>query len=80
MPVRQQYRNVNPKIDALIKKDLDKMLDVDIIFAMQYSKWATNLVLVWNKNGDIQLCVDFRDLNQVSVKDNFHLSFIDVIL
>lgn len=31
----------------------------------------SNLVPVEKKNGDIQLCVDFRDLNQASLKDHY---------
>jgi len=52
----------------------------NIIFPMQNSKWAINLILVQNKNSDIQLCIDFCDLNQVSVKDHFPLPFMDGIL
>lgn len=29
------------------------------------------MVVVRNKNGGIHLCVDFWDLNQISVKDNY---------
>jgi len=58
------------------------MLDADIIFPVRYSKWVANLVPVpvRKKNGDIRLCVDFRDLNRVSVKDNFPLPLMDAIL
>ena len=80
VPVRQLQRQVNPKLDALIRKELDKMLAANIIFPVRYSKWVANLVPVWKKNGDIRLCVDFRDLNRVSVKDNFPLPFMDAIL
>lgn len=31
----------------------------------------SNLVLVRKKNGDIKLCVDFRNLNISSLKDNY---------
>lgn len=80
VPVRQRQHQVNPKLDALIRKELDKMLAANIIFPVRYSKWVTNLVPFRKKNGDIRLCVDFRDLNRVSVKDNFPLPFMDTIL
>jgi len=80
VPIRQRQCHVNPKLDALIRKELDKMLDVNIIFPVWYSKWVANLVPIWKKNGDIRLCIDFHDLNWVSVKDNFPLPFMDSIL
>lgn len=33
------------------------------------SEWASPLVLVWKKNGDLQVCVDYRWLNTRIVKD-----------
>jgi hypothetical protein len=45
-----------------------------------YSEWVSNLVLVWKKNGDIRLCVDFRGLNKAGVKDNFPLPNMELIL
>ena len=39
-----------------------------------------NLVLVRKKNGEIRLCVDFRNLNRSSLKDNYPLPKIGQIL
>jgi hypothetical protein len=41
---------------------------------------VSNLFPVQKKNGDIRLCVDFRALNRESVKDNFPLSNMELIL
>ena len=35
---------------------------------------------VRKKNGEIRLCVDFRNLNRVSLKDNYPLPKMDQIL
>jgi hypothetical protein len=40
----------------------------------------SNLVLVWKKNNQICLCVDFHALNRDSVKDNFPLPNMEMIL
>jgi hypothetical protein len=37
-------------------------------------------VHVRKKNGEIRLCVDFRNLNRFSLKDNYPLSKMDHIL
>ena len=39
-----------------------------------------NLVPVRKKNGEIKLCVDFRNLNRSSLKDNYPLPKIEKIL
>jgi len=41
---------------------------------------VTNIVPVPKMDGKVRLCVDYRDLNQASPKDNFPLSHIDVLI
>eukprot|EP00253_Pinus_taeda_P025277 PITA_25277 len=38
------------------------------------------MVLVRKKNGDIKICIDFRNLNKASLKDNFPLPTMEQIL
>ena len=38
------------------------------------------MVPVIKKNGKVRVCVDFRDLNQATPKDNFPLPHIDVLV
>ena len=56
------------------------MVDASIIAPIMYSSWMSNLVVVWKKNGDIQLCVDFCNLNQLSLKDNYPLPNMEHLL
>ena len=46
------------------------MLDANIIVTLRFSKWVTNVVPVRKNNGEIRICIDFRNLNRVSLKDN----------
>ena len=39
-----------------------------------------NIVPVPKKDGKVQMCVDYRDLNRASPKDNFPLPHIDVLV
>ena len=50
------------------------------IVTLRFSKWVANLVHVRKKNGEIRLCVDFRNLNKVSLMDNYPLPKMDQIL
>jgi len=72
-PVRQKQRPVNPRIEPLMVDELQKLLESRIIFPIKHSTWVSNLVPVRKKNGDIRLCVDFRDLNRASLKDHYPL-------
>ena len=46
----------------------------------EYSKWVANIVPVPKKDGKIRVCVDFRDLNKASPKDDFPLPHIDILV
>ena len=46
----------------------------------QYPTWLANVVLVAKKDGKIRICVDYRDLNKASPKDNFPLPNIHILI
>ena len=64
----------------VIEKEVKKLLDAKIIVPPRYSSWVSNLVPVRKKNGEIRLCVDFKNLNRSSLKDNYPLPKIEQIL
>ena len=47
---------------------------------VNYPKWLANVVLVPKKDGKVRMCVDFRDLNKPSLKDDFPLPHIDILV
>ena len=56
------------------------MYEAGIIVPIRYSEWVSNLVSVRKKTGEIRLCIDFRNLNKASLKDNYPLPNMDHIL
>lgn len=72
-PVQQKLRKIHPNLESQIKAELNKLLKAKIIFPVRHSNWVSNMVLVRKKNGDIRICIDFRNLNKASQKDNFPL-------
>ncbi|KAH9327817.1 hypothetical protein KI387_043751 [Taxus chinensis] len=78
--VRQKQRPVNPHMEPLMRKELDKLIESRIIFPIKHSSWVANLVPVRKKSGEIRLCVDFRDLNRASLKDHYPLPSMEQIL
>jgi hypothetical protein len=64
----------------IMEKEVKNLLDDQIIVPLRYSEWVANLVLVRKKNGEIGLCVDLRNLNRSSKKDNYPLLKMEHIL
>ena len=56
------------------------MYEAKIIAPIRFSDWVSNLVPTRKKSGKIRLCVDLRNLNKVSLKDNYPLPKMDHIL
>jgi ribonuclease HI len=79
-PFKQKLKQFNPILLPVIEKEVKKLLDAKIIVPLRYSDWVANLVPVRKKNGEIRLCVDFRNLNKSSLKDNYPLPNMDHVL
>ena len=47
---------------------------------VEYPEWLANVVPVPKKDGKVRVCVDFRDLNKASPKDDFPLPHIDLLV
>jgi hypothetical protein len=47
---------------------------------VRYPQWVFNIVIVSKKGDKIIVCVDYMDLNKASLKDDFHLPHIDVLI
>lgn len=60
--------NLEDKVDALVN-DLEKK---DIIEKVE-SPWNSAIVVVPKKNGDIRLCVDYRQLNSATERPIYHI-------
>ena len=79
-PFKQKLRRINPLLLPLVRAEIEKMHDAGIIVPIRFSKWVSNLVSVRKKTGEIRLCIDFRNLNRASLKDNYPLPKMDHIL
>jgi len=79
-PFCQKLRRINPKLFPSIKKEVNRLYKSGIIVPIRFSYWISNLVPVRKKIGEIRLCIDFRNLNKVSLKDNYPLPKMDHIL
>lgn len=61
---------------AETKKIIDELLEEGIIQPSN-SPYASAIVLVKKKNGKTRMCIDYRSLNKVTVRDNYPLPLIE---
>lgn len=67
-PFRLPYCRVPPGQYQKLREALSEMEEKDII-RKSSSEWGSPLVLVWKKNGDLHICMDYWWLNARTVKD-----------
>ena len=75
-PVKQRMRRTPLGFENEELKHLDKMLAAGVI---QYSEsdWASAPVLIRKKDGTVRWCIDYRALNEKTVKDQYPLPLIE---
>ena len=79
-PVRQKLRKMKFGVLIKIKEEVQKQIEAGFLTASKYLEWVPNIVQVPKKDGKVRMCVDYRDLNQVSPKDNFPLPHINMLV
>ena len=78
--VWQALRRMKSEIILKIKEEVQKQLKAGFLTMIAYSDWVANIVPVPKKDGKVCMCVDYRDLNRASHKDNFPLPHIDTLI
>lgn len=71
-PVKKKLCKMHPHVALLVKAELEKLLKVGFIRAIDYAKWISNIIPVSKTDKFIRVCIDFRDLNKSCLKDDLH--------
>jgi hypothetical protein len=69
------YRMATPEL-AELKEHIKELLEKGFIYPSS-SPWGTPVIFVLKKDGTQRLCVDYRALNEVTVKNKYPLPRID---
>ena len=75
-PIRCKGRPINPVMQENFKEQLDLWKSQGVIEPSS-SPWSFCLLPVPKKNGKVRWCVDYRKLNEVTLKDSFPLPNIE---
>ncbi|XP_074301034.1 uncharacterized protein LOC141632380 [Silene latifolia] len=79
-PKKQPQRRFRPELVPEIEKEVNKLIEAGFIREVKYSTWIANIVPVRKKNGQLHICVDFRDLNDACPKDDFPLPVTELMI
>lgn len=78
-PLKQRYYPRNPAMQDIMMTEVSEMLRDDIIEPSS-SPWSSPVVLIKKPSGKYRFCIDFRRVNEASVKDAYPLPFISGVL
>jgi hypothetical protein len=80
-PHKKPPRRFNHDIHDRVKEEVDQLLKANFIRPCRYAEWVSNIVSVEKKNtGKIRICVDFRDLNRATPKDEYPMPIADELV
>ena len=78
-PIALPMRRVAWAERDLIRDEVDKMRAQGVVVESD-SPWSSPPVLVKKKDGTVRFCIDYRNLNEVTVPDQYPLPRIDDVL
>ncbi|KAI5317125.1 hypothetical protein L3X38_036832 [Prunus dulcis] len=80
-PIKQTQHRFPPEFLCHIEAKANKLIAFKFIREVKYPTWIVNIVPVKKKiTGQICICVDFRDLNEACLKDDFPLPIIELMV
>lgn len=57
-----------------------KQINAGFLVTSEYPQWLANIVLVPKKDSKVRMYIDYRDLNKSSLKDDFPLPHINMLV
>lgn len=78
-PIRTSPYRLSWEEQGHLRDELDRLLELGLIKPSD-GQWTSPILFVKKKDGSLRLCVDYRKLNDITVKDAFPLPNIDELL
>jgi hypothetical protein len=79
-PFKQAPRSFNPLLHSRIKEEIDRLLKAKFIQPCRYAEWVSNIVPVEKNTDKIWVCVDFRNLNRATPKDEYTMPIAENLI
>ncbi|XP_033726169.1 uncharacterized protein LOC117315872 [Pecten maximus] len=71
-PFKQRHRRIPPGMVQEVREHLQQLLTCGVI-RKSHSPWASGVVLVRKRDGKLRMCIDYRQLNNRTIKDAYAL-------
>uniref|UniRef100_A0ABD2WZD5 RNA-directed DNA polymerase n=1 Tax=Trichogramma kaykai TaxID=54128 RepID=A0ABD2WZD5_9HYME len=78
-PVRHHLRRMSPAMEAVAQAEVKKLYEAGFI-ERSASDWCSAPVIVRKQDGSNRFCIDYRDLNKVTLQDQYPIPNMDGIL
>ncbi|XP_048617044.1 uncharacterized protein LOC125589006 [Brassica napus] len=78
-PIAKAPYRMAPAELAELKKQLEDLMEKGFIRPSS-SPWGAPVLFVKKKDGSMRLCIDYRGINNITIKDKYPLSRIDELL
>jgi hypothetical protein len=79
-PFQQRARQMRTKVLEEVNKEIEKMLEAGFIRPCRYVELISNIVPVQKKDGRWRVCVDFKDFNRSTLKDEYPMPIAETLI
>ena len=79
-PIKKTPRRFAPKILSKIKEEIERLLRCKFIRTTRYVELISNIVHVIKKNITLRVCIDFRYLNDSTLKDEYPIPVNEMLI
>ena len=81
LPIMTEFRHfqrMSKEVELKVNEQIEKLLKAKFIRPTRYVQWLANIVHVMKKNGNLRVCLNFRDLNVATHKDMYVMPIVDM--
>ena len=76
-PYKQPPRRMANEVILKVKEEIERLLKAVFIRTARYVEWTSNIVPIIKKNGKLRVCIDYRDINRATPKDEYPMPIAD---
>jgi hypothetical protein len=77
---QQRAHQMRTEVLEEVKKEIEKMLEAGFIRPWRYVEWISSVVPIQKNVGRWRVCMDFRDLNIGTLKDEYPMSVAETLI